>query len=179
MSRRGRGRRAPGSQGLPVEAPADTSEAPGTGPANAPAASVPAGTSEAARTPRPQDQTRGQHGASERALIEAALRETRLRRARKRALREHPELAPVLDLIGADSPQQYRELAADLSARLRGGDPASSPSLQPTVPTVGPSNVALEDPLEADLEAAHAAGDFAAVLKLKQLRAATETRRRS
>jgi hypothetical protein len=177
-ARRGR-RRAPGSS-LPVEAPPEAARAPGAGAANRQPASAPTGMSEAAQAPRPQQskRTSGPDGGSERALIKAAIRETRLRRERRRALNAHPELAPVLDLIDAE-PEQYAEVAADFSARLRSGSDAASPPPQTTGPTVGPANVALEDPYTADLEAAKQAGDFQAALRLQRLRAESETRRRS
>jgi hypothetical protein len=182
MTRRGGRRRTrPAVQSaLPVEAPASTAPSSGTGPADKPAASVPAGQSASPNAPHHQTDAvaspRGQTD-QELALLRAAVREMKMKRARRRALRDHPHIAPLADVIEADTPEQYAELAKELAARLQGEDAtAGEPSSQTTAPPVGAGCPAIEPPEDRDLERLLAAGRYSVIAEDPALRA--EYRRR-
>jgi hypothetical protein len=176
MTRRGRRRTRPTVETLSVEAPnAGTAESEATGAATRPD-ELPTVPSTSEQHPRPEHaKTPGPDDASELALLRAAVREAKMRRVKARALRDHPELSPFADLIEADTPDEYEAVAADLAARLGGGNDAGT-SDQTTGPPVGASCPAIEAPDEADLGTAVAAGNYAAIARDPVLRA--EYRRR-
>jgi hypothetical protein len=81
-------------------------------------------------------------------------------------------LSPFVDLLEADTPEQYEELANELAGRLQGDDgTAGEPSSQTTAPPVGAANAPIEAPEPCDLETLLAAGRYSTIAQDPVLRA--------
>jgi hypothetical protein len=133
---------------------------------------LPTGQSDSPQHPRQTAQQTRPDDASELQLLREAVRQAKIQRARRRALSAHPELAPLADLIEADTPEQYAELAEQLATRLQGDEGnVADQSSQTTGLPVGASSVELEAPEPTDLEELVASGSYAAIARNPLLRA--------